>query len=199
MTRYPLFMRPQGWTGLVRIISPRTRLHPRTIQQVKSRLTYIRTYFQWPKLGREPYCHKQHSGYWANQQVSTVKHSYVLPTQHIHVFSVDFQTHSDFVSPRQHWFVFITSVECVYCAVRHEFFNTVQCDSRWTKWHRHTCLSDFFPCKYHSTVAPFSSSFTCCFLQEGQTREAWEPSTKECCFVNRGALDRNVFLFHFSI
>ena len=29
-------------------------------------------------------------------------------------------------------------------------------------------------------------------LPEGQTGEAWEPSKKQCCFGNRGALDRKV-------
>ena len=51
-----------------------------------------------------------------------------------------------------------------------------------------------FPCNYHSTNAPYSSSST--LLLPGQTAEAWERSQKKCSFGNpEGALNRGKY-FH---
>ena len=47
-TRYPLYRRlggPQGWSGLVRKISPSPRFDPRTVQPIDSRYT---DYATWP-------------------------------------------------------------------------------------------------------------------------------------------------------
>jgi hypothetical protein len=41
-----------------------------------------------------------------------------------YVFCVDLRTNSDYF-PIQHWLVFITETECVYCAVRTEYLNTI--------------------------------------------------------------------------
>ena len=46
-----------------------------------------------------------------------------------------------------------------------------------------------FPCQYHSTNAPYSSSPTCSSYQTGKTGKGWEPCIKQCYFGTRGALD----------
>jgi hypothetical protein len=51
-----------------------------------------------------------------------------------------------------------------------------------------------FPCQYHFTHAPYSSSSTRCSYQK-KTDEAWEPSKKQFSFSNRVALDRKILPF----
>jgi hypothetical protein len=50
--------------------------------------------------------------------------NYVLPTPFIYAFSTDPRTNSDYF-PTQHCFT--TEMECVYCAVRTEYLNVIQC------------------------------------------------------------------------
>jgi hypothetical protein len=52
---------------------------------------------------------------------------YVLSTQCIYVFCVDLRTNSDYFRI-QHWLVSITETQCVYCAVRADFYFLWRCD-----------------------------------------------------------------------
>ena len=69
----------------------------------------------------------QPSGHYMYRQFN-IQQLYVLPTQCIYVFSVDLRTNSDYF-PMQHQLTgFRTETECVYCAVRTEYLNTVSLD-----------------------------------------------------------------------
>jgi len=58
---------------------------------------------------------------------------------------------------------------------------------RWTKWHWERLFFEYlvFPCQFHSTNAPRSSSS----LTRRQMRKFWESSKKQCSVGNRWALD----------
>ena len=99
--------------------------------------------------------------------------------------------------PVQHWLVYLTETECVYCAVRTEYWNIIQvipCQS----------MCDFVVDKvalgqvFFFRVFPFSTVniIPPMLLLPGQTGEAWEPSKRQCCFGTRGALDRKVLSFN---
>jgi hypothetical protein len=61
--------------------------------------------------------------------------------------------------------IFKTETECVYYAVRAESLNKIK---------GNLIFQLGFPCQYHSTIDPSSSSSTCCL---GQTEEAWNLPT----------------------
>ena len=52
------------------------------------------------------------------------------------------------------------------------------------------------PCQYHSTNAPHSIFVYMLLLPERQRGKAWEPPKNQCCFGNRGALERKVLLLN---
>jgi hypothetical protein len=54
------------------------------------------------------------------------------------------------------WLVFVTETECVYCAVRAEWFNVIQLQLGLLIFPPHFS----FPCHYHFSIAPHSSSST---------------------------------------
>ena len=57
-----------------------------------------------------------------------------------------------------------------------------------------------FLCEYHSTNTPYSSLSTCCSYQKNRLGEYWEPSNKQCSFINPGAMDMTVVsLFFFKL
>jgi hypothetical protein len=75
--------------------------------------------------------------------------------------------------------LFVLETACVYCSVRLESLNINQVN----------ILISGFPCQYHSTKAPYSSSSTCCRYQKDKRAKPGNLKNNQRFFGNRGASD----------